>query len=80
MSPAITQATKRPRDENFPVASLLLLMSAVAADRAPLRQPGVLGRTVAFVGRNTFAIYVANVAMLEVSKATGFTAFAVSGG
>lgn len=60
------------------LASLLLLMSAVAADRAPLRPPGLLGRTVAFVGRNTFAIYVANVAMLEVSKSTGFTAFAVA--
>ena len=32
------------------------------------------------MGRNTFAIYVANVAMLEVSKSTGFTAFAVSHG
>jgi surface polysaccharide O-acyltransferase-like enzyme len=60
------------------LASLLLLMSAVAADRAPPRQPGVLGRALAFIGRNTFAIYVANVAMLEVSRSTGFTAFAVS--
>ena len=60
------------------LASLLLLMSAVAADRAPPRQPGVLGRAVASIGRNTFAIYVANVAMLEVSRSTGFTAFAVS--
>ncbi|VTU27834.1 Fucose 4-O-acetylase [Variovorax sp. PBL-H6] len=60
------------------LASLLLMMSAVAADRAPPRQPGVLGRAVAFIGRNTFAIYVANVAMLEISKSIGFTAFAVS--
>jgi hypothetical protein len=60
------------------LASLLLMMSAVAADRAPARQPSMLGRAVAFVGRNTFAIYVANVAMLEVCKSIGFTAFAVS--
>jgi hypothetical protein len=60
------------------LASLLLMMSAVAADRARPRPPALVGRTIAFVGRNTFAIYVANVAMLEVCKRTGFTAFAVS--
>ncbi|MBT2324146.1 acyltransferase [Variovorax paradoxus] len=60
------------------IASLLLLMSAVAGDRAAAQRPSVLHRPIAFVGRNTFAIYVANVAMLEVCRSTGFTAFAVS--
>jgi peptidoglycan/LPS O-acetylase OafA/YrhL len=60
------------------IASLLLLMSAVAADRAGPQQPTIVGRAIAFVGRNTFAIYVANVALLEVCRSTGFTAFAVS--
>ncbi|WP_077001686.1 acyltransferase [Variovorax sp. KK3] len=64
------------------LASLLLLASAVSADRArmavPAQPPGFVGRAVALVGRHTFAIYVANVGMLEVCKATGFTAFAES--
>ncbi|WP_158100898.1 acyltransferase family protein [Variovorax sp. JS1663] len=58
------------------LASLLLLASAVAADRVRSQPPGPIGRAVALVGRNTFAIYVANVGMLEVCKSTGFTAFA----
>ena len=62
------------------IASLLLLVAAVAADRAaPVRRnPGLAARAVAFVSRNTFAIFVGNVAMLEVLKSTGFTAAATS--
>ena len=62
------------------IASLLLLVAAVAADRAaPVRRnPGLAARAVAFVGRNTFAIFVGNVAMLEVLESTGFTAAATS--
>jgi fucose 4-O-acetylase-like acetyltransferase len=62
------------------IASLLLLVAAVAADRAaPARSnPGLLARGIAFMGRNTFAIFVGNVAMLEVLKSTGFTPSAVS--
>jgi hypothetical protein len=58
------------------LASLLLIASAVAADRGPARSPGIAGRAVALLGRNTFAVYVANVGMLEICRSTGFTAFA----
>ncbi|GAA4356760.1 hypothetical protein GCM10023165_50100 [Variovorax defluvii] len=61
------------------MASLLLLASAIAADRAPVaaaRPPGIIGRAVALVGRNTFSIYVANVGLLEICRSTGFTRLA----
>lgn len=60
------------------IGSLLLLVAAAAADRAAPAAPGPLAKAVAAVGQNSFAIYVANVAMLEVLDRTGFTERTVS--
>lgn len=57
------------------VASLLLLLATVPTGSAPhhsSRHP--LARTATVLGRNTFPIFLANVAMIEICRSTGLTA------